>query len=161
MMTIELNPALRPVAFLLGTWLGEGSGQYPTVQPFRYREEIRFSHTGKTFLVYTQRTEAADDGRPLHAEMGYLRLVGGDQAELVIAQPTGYAEIEVGTIKGNRIDLESIQVARTPTAKPVTAVARSFWLDGELLHYELRMAMSNGPLVLHLAASFRRAGEPG
>jgi hypothetical protein len=156
-MVTELNPALEQVAFLLGTWRGEGSGQYPTMQPFRYREEIRFSHTGKTFLVYTQRTEAMDDGRPLHTEAGYLRMVGGDRAELVIAQPTGYAEIEVGKVQGKRIDLESTRVARTPTAKPVTAVARSFWLEDELLRYELRMAMSDGPLVLHLKASFSRA----
>ncbi len=152
----SLHVALESVAFLLGRWRGEGTGQYPTIQPFRYREEIHFWHTGKPFLAYTQRTEAGDDGRPLHAEMGYLRMVGDGRAELVIAHPTGFAEIEVGTIREGRIDLESTRVGRTPTAKPVTALARTIWLEGETLRYTLQMALDGGPLLHHLAASFRR-----
>jgi hypothetical protein len=147
---------IAPVAFLLGTWRGEGSGKYPTIRPFNYREEIRFWHTGKPFLAYTQRTEAGDDGRPLHAEMGYLRIAGADRLEFVIAQPIGVAEIEVGSVGDRRIDLQSHIVARTPTAKNVTALARSFWMEGETLRYEVRMALNGGPLIHHLAASFTR-----
>ena len=47
----ELNPALTPVSFLLGTWRGEGEGQYPSIKPFRYREEIRFTHNGKALRL--------------------------------------------------------------------------------------------------------------
>src|SRR5205085_3544981 len=93
MIATELNPALKPVAFLLGTWRGEGEGEYPTIKPFRYREEVRFSHNGKAFLIYSQRTEAIDSDQPMHAETGYLRVVGDDQVEFVIAQPIGFAEI--------------------------------------------------------------------
>ncbi len=156
MVAAGLNAALKPVAFLLGTWKGEGAGSYPTIQPFRYREEIRFWHTGKAFLAYAQRTEAADDGRPLHSEMGYLRVVEQDRAELIIAQPTGFAEIEAGRVIGTRLELESILVGRTPTAKPVTGIARTFWLEGDILRYELRMALNGGPLRPHLRADFRR-----
>ncbi len=159
LMATETASLVQPIAFLLGTWRGEGAGQYPTIQPFRYREEIRFWHTGKAFLAYRQRTEAAEDGRPLHAEMGYLRVAGEGRVELVIAQPTGFAEIEVGTVRGQRIDLQSTLVGRTPTAKPVTALARSFWLEEDTLRYELRMAMDGGPLRPHLAAVFQRVGD--
>jgi len=105
MIAADLNPALTPVAFLLGTWRGEGEGQYPTIKPFRYREEIRFTHNGKTFLIYTQRTEAIDTGQPLHGEAGYLRLVGDGRVEFVIAQPIGFAEISLGRVDGQRIDV--------------------------------------------------------
>jgi hypothetical protein len=152
----ELQPVLKPIAFLLGTWRGEGSGEYPTIQPFHYREEVRFTHTGKTFLVYTQRTEALDDGRPLHSEAGYLRSLGDGRLELVIAQPIGFAEIELGTVTGNRIELSSTQVLRTPTAKPVTAIARKIWLEGERLHYELGMALGDAALTHHLSAALVR-----
>ncbi len=158
-MATQVASLVQPVAFLLGTWRGEGAGQYPTIQPFRYREEIRFWHTGKAFLAYTQRTEAAEDGRPLHAEMGYLRVAGEDRVELLIAQPTGFAEIEMGTVRGQRIDLHTTLVGRTPTAKPVTALARTFWAEGDTLRYELRMAIDGGPLLPHLAATFRRVGD--
>src|SRR2546421_11877811 len=99
MIAADLHPALKPVAFLLGTWRGEGEGQYPTIKPFRYREEIRFTHNGKPFLTYTQRTEAIDTGQPLHAEAGYLRLLGDGPLELVSAQPIGFAEIPLGRVK--------------------------------------------------------------
>jgi hypothetical protein len=158
MVTAQLDRALLPVAFLLGTWQGEGAGEYPTIQPFGYAEEIRFWHLGKPFLLYTQRTQSLDDGRPLHSEMGYLRMTP-EGAEFVVAQGIGVAEVEVGMVSGTRIDLETKEVALTPTAKPITAVARSFWLDGDRLHYTLRMALGGRPLIHHLAASFRRAGD--
>ena len=157
MIATALNPALKPVAFLLGTWRGEGEGQYPTIRPFRYREEIRFSHNGKPFLIYTQRTEAIDTGQPMHGEAGYLRLIGDGRVEFVIAQPIGYAEISLGRIDGRRIDVECTNVGRTPTAKPVTSISRSLWLDGDTLRYELKMGMEGSPLARHLTASFRRA----
>ena len=156
MLATELNPALAPVAFLLGTWRGEGEGQYPTIKPFRYREEIRFTHNGKAFLIYSQRTEAMDTGQPLHGESGYLRSVGDGRVEFVIAQPIGFAEISLGRVDGQRIDVESQTVARTPTAKAVTSISRSIWLEGDILHYELKMGMEGVPLARHLVASFRR-----
>jgi len=157
MVAVELNPAVKPVAFLLGTWRGEGEGQYPSIQPFRYREVITFSHNGKPFLIYNQRTEAIDTGQPMHGEAGYLRIVGEGRVEFVIAQPIGYAEIALGRVDGQRIDVECTTVARTPTAKPVTSISRSLWLEGDTLRYELKMGMENIPLARHLTASFRRA----
>jgi hypothetical protein len=157
MLATELNPALTPVAFLLGTWRGEGEGQYPSIKPFRYREEIRFSHNGKPFLIYTQRTESIDTGQPMHGEAGYLRLVGDGRVEFVIAQPIGYAEISLGRVDGQRIDVECANVGRTPTAKPVTSIRRSLWMDGETLRYELKMGMGGAPAAPHLTATFRRA----
>lgn len=156
MIAADLHPALKPVAFLLGTWSGEGAGDYPTIEAFTYREEARFTHTGKPFLVYTQRTQRPQDGQPMHSEAGYLRCSDDGRVEFVIAQPIGFAEIELGRVTGNRIELESMQVLRAPTAKAVTAIARSFWLEGDHLRYEVRMAMSGGPLVHHLTATLGR-----
>jgi hypothetical protein len=156
MLVTELNPALTPVAFLLGTWRGEGEGQYPSIKSFRYREEIRFAHNGKPFLIYTQRTEAIETGQPMHGEAGYMRLVGDGRVEFLIAQPIGYAEISLGRVDGQRIDVECASVSRTPTAKPVTSISRSLWMEGETLRYELKMGMEGAPLAPHLTASFRR-----
>eukprot|EP01018_Ginkgo_biloba_P028788 Gb_35835 [translate_table: standard] len=43
----SIHPAIAPISFLLGTWRGEGEGGFPTIQSFKYGEEIKFWHSGK------------------------------------------------------------------------------------------------------------------
>ena len=157
MLAIDLHTALEPVSFLLGTWRGEGEGEYPTIKPFRYREEVRFTHNGKPFLIYTQRTETIDSGQPMHAESGYLRVVGEGRVEFVIAQPIGYAEVSLGRVTRNRVEVECTNVSRTPTAKPVTFIGRSYWLDAESLRAETTMGMEGIAPIRHLRVTFHRA----
>ncbi len=157
-MESALHPDLEPIAFLLGSWSGEGDGEYPTVEPFRYGEEVEFGHTGKPFLSYRQRTWALDDGRPLHAEVGYLRSSGNGRLELVLAHPTGVVELAVGSVTDRRIELASAFVRSAPSAKEVTAIERSMRLDDDgVLRYELRMAAVGVDLAVHLRGELQRS----
>ena len=155
-MTAELHPSVAPLAALVGTWTGGGHGVYPTIEPFDYAETVTFSHTGRPFLAYAQTTTDAVDGRPLHTETGYWRVVGPDRAEAVIAQPTGIAEVLAGTVSDGVVRLRSTDVARTPTAKEVTVVERVLIVDGDALRYELLMAAVGRPFTLHLTGELRR-----
>jgi hypothetical protein len=156
----ELHPNLEALVPLLGTWAGRGAGKYPTIQSFEYFEEVVFSHFGKPFLAYAQKTRAVADGRPLHAETGYLRVPQPGQVELVLAHPNGITSIEVGTysVTGDLIELElaTTTIGLTPTAKQVNALGRSFRLDGDVLSYVLRMGGVGQPLQDHLEAVLRR-----
>ena len=107
-MPADLHPELEELAPLLGTWAGRCEGKYPTIQPFEYLEEVVFSHVGKPFLAYAQKTRSVADGKPLHAETGYLRVPRPGHVELVLAHPNGITEIEVGnySVTGDRIDVE-------------------------------------------------------
>lgn len=160
-MSVALHPNLEALAPLLGTWTGRGAGEYPTIEPFEYLEEVVFSHVGKPFLIYGQKTKAVADGKPLHAETGYLRVPQRGIVELVLAHPSGITEIEVGTYaeSGGIIDLEltTSDIGSTPTAKEVTALGRSFRLDGDELSYSLRMGAVGLPLQHHLAAVLHRS----
>ncbi|MFC9997488.1 peroxynitrite isomerase [Nocardia sp. NPDC127526] len=155
------HPDIAHLAPLLGTWRGRGQGEYPTINSFEYLEEVHFGHVGRPFLTYRQRTRAADDGRPMHSETGYLRAIGGDRIELILAHPTGITEICEGTIvrddEGMRIELDSTSIGRSSTAKSVTALGRSITLAGDTLSYRLRMAAVEQPLQHHLAATMQRA----
>lgn len=150
---------LAALAFLLGTWRGEGVGGYPTIESFRYGEEVTFRHNGKPFLAYTQKTWALDDGRPLHAETGYWRPRPDNGVEVVLAHPTGMAEIYYGTAAFHRIELATDVIARTTSAKEVAAMKRLYGLvDGRLM-YAVDMAAVGHPLQSHLSASLERVAD--
>ena len=119
-----LHPDLAPLAMLLGEWAGEGRGRWGEGAPFAYREEIAFRHSGKPVLAYTQRTVALDDGRPMHSEMGFWRPAPEGAVEVTLAHPTGFTEIELGTVDGGIVRLATASVERTPTAKVVTRLER-------------------------------------
>ena len=151
-----VHPELQPLAGLLGTWRGEGAGEYPTITSFGYGEEVRFWHVGKPFLAYVQRTWSLEDGRPLHAESGYWRAKPGGTVEVVLAHPTGIVEVQEGRLDGGRIELRSTTMAGTATAKEVTALHRRFELDGDRLAYTVAMAAVGQPLQPHLVARLVR-----
>jgi hypothetical protein len=152
----DLPSVLAALHFLLGTWVGEGRGEYPTVDDFRYLEETTFAFTGKPVLAYSQRTWMIPDRRAAHAELGYLRPVE-DGVELLLVQPSGVAEVSVGTVAPTRLELASVALARTPTAKSVTEVRRVYELRGDTLSYRLDMAAVDQPLGFHCEADLRRA----
>jgi THAP4-like, heme-binding beta-barrel domain len=156
----ELHPGIAVLAPLLGTWAGQGAGEYPTIAPFGYLEEVTFGHVGKPFLAYGQRTRATDDGRPLHAETGYLRVPSPGRVELILAHPTGITEILEGTLVAGggiiELELNATVIGRSASAKEVTALGRSFRIDGDELTYTLRMGAVGQPLQHHLAATLHR-----
>ncbi|MCY4134600.1 MAG: FABP family protein [bacterium] len=152
----ELHPACVSLAFLLGTWQGTGTGVYPTIEDFSYAEEVSFTHVGKPFVAYAQKTKDSSTGLPLHAEAGYLRPQGDGRVELVLVQPSGIAEILEGKLEGHNIQLASTAVLGTLSAKPVTATERRFWVDGEVLHSSVAMAAMGLDLQHHVVSEMYR-----
>jgi hypothetical protein len=155
-----LHEDVAALAFLLGTWRGQGEGGFPTMEPFRYGEELTFEHVGDPFLLYRQRSWSTDGGVPLHFERGFLRPGGPGRVELTLAHPLGLTEIAEGTLAGTAFALESSAVGRTRTGSAVWAVRRRYAVEGDELSYELDMEMDRVPMTRHLRATLTRIGSP-
>lgn len=148
--------AIAPLAFLIGTWAGEGVGGYPTISDFRYGQRIEFGCYGRPVLAYTSSTWALDDGRPLARECGFWRLIAPNTVEVLLAHPTGFSEISIGRLDGQRVELSTDALARTASAKEVTALHRLYGLvEGDLM-YAMDMAAVGLPLQPHLSARLYR-----
>jgi hypothetical protein len=170
------HPAIAPFSFLLGRWKGTGKGAYPTIQSFDFLQEVTFSHIGKPYLIYTSRTwrlQTDEDGNltrddqgdlvrlaPLAVETGFWRPQPENRVEVLLVHPTGITEIYQGHLTGpTSVEMVTDVVARTETAKPVTAGKRLYGLvpsttrEGEKdLAYAFDMAAMGLPLTPHLWA---------
>jgi len=157
----DLHPDLLPIAFLLGQWRGNGRGDYPTIEPFEFGQEIGFSHDGRPFLHYFSRTWLLDDDgnevRPLALETGFFRPRPDGGLEVLLAHPTGFVEIYYGKVDGAKIELTTDAVMRTESAKEYTAGQRLYGLvEGDLL-WTYDMAAMGEPLQSHLWGRLKRA----
>lgn len=153
-----------PIAFLVGWWRGSGHGEFPTMDPFDYEEEIRFVDHGGTPLVYQQRAWSPDDGEPLHIETGIWRAAPDGRLVVTVALPR-VTEISEGTVVNGRIALATTAVRRAEGGAGLVAVRRSYEHAGGEIHYEVGMATADVPEVTHhLRGTLRRveaAAAPG
>lgn len=163
-MAFEIPPDLHqdvmPLAWLLGHWHGNGRGDYPTIEEFGFEQDIAFTHDTRPFLHYFSQTWITDeDGervRPGALETGFIRAAGEGKVEMVLAHPTGYAEIWYGEIDGPRLTLSTDVIARTETAKEYTAGQRMYGLVEGNLMYAYDMAAEGQPLQSHLWGKLAR-----
>jgi hypothetical protein len=156
----DLAPECTPVAWRLGAWAGLGVGGYPTIEEFRFAQEITFEQNGKPFLSYRSLSWLLDDSgqrvRPLATETGFWRPRPDGQLEVLLAHPTGFSEIWEGTVDGPRIEMRTDVVARTSSAKEYTSGHRLYGLvDGDLM-WAFDMAAMGEPLQPHLSAQLAR-----
>jgi hypothetical protein len=157
----DLPPELVPLAWLIGAWAGAGVGDYPTVEKFRFGQEVDFSYTpGKPFLAYESRSFLlegdGDVGRELARETGFWRPQPNGQVEVVLAHPTGIAEIWIGEVTGQRVELRTDAVVRTSSATEYTAGHRLYGLvQGGDLGYVFEMAAAGQSLQPHLSAQLK------
>jgi hypothetical protein len=161
-----LPAELAHLSWLLGTWSGLGLGQYPTIDDFRFSQEVTFRTDGRPFIGYTSRSWILDDEgqriRPAGTETGFLRALPDNEVELLLTHPTGFAEmwfgrvtvteIEQARIVGARMEIQTDGIMRSPKAKEVNAGHRLYGLVNNELLWTYDMAAVGQPLTNHLSA---------
>ncbi len=156
--------ALAPLAWLVGSWVGEGVGGYPTVDTFGFEQQIDVTNDGRPFLGYTSRSWILDDDgariRPAAFETGFWRPADPPAVDLLLTHSSGFVEVWTGVADGPRISLQTDVVARTPTAKEYTAGTRVYGLvEGDLM-WAFDMAAVGQTLQPHLSARLSRVAVP-
>ena len=156
----ELPEPIIPLSWLIGSWVGVGTGQYPSIDDFRFGQEAVFRCDGRPFLSYFSRTWMLDDDgnrvRPLGTEAGFWRPRPDNHVEVTLAHPTGYAEIWYGVAEGPRITLGTDVVARTQTAVEYTAGQRMYGLVEGALMYAVDKAAEGQGMQSHLWGKLAR-----
>jgi hypothetical protein len=157
----DLHPDCAPLVWLLGRWEGAGVGDYPTVEPFRFGQEIAFTYVpGKPFLTYSSRSWILDDDgnlvRPAARETGYWRPQPDSGLEVLLTHPTGFVEVYLGRTEPARVEMATRGVLKTETAKDYRAGHRLYGLVNSRLMYVFEMAAMGQDLQPHLSAELQR-----
>lgn len=148
-----LDPALVPLAFLIGRWRGGGVGAGDV--PFTQLLEIA-PVPGRGVLSHVS-SATGEDGTT-RTELGFWRPGEGiTDVEFLAVDAGGFVQVSYGEVDGYRLELGSDAVLRTPTGEEVGAVR---WLFGKVdgdLAYAVDRAGPDGVWMSHASARLRPA----
>lgn len=174
-----LAPEVYPLAWLVGSWRGEGVIEYPGIRTTRFVQDLVFDHDGGPYLRFEStlrvRSSAAADGEGdgksdepdtvWSTETGYWRMSserpegipdGKHSLEVLLTDASGRLSLFLGMVGNGRIDLATDFVARTSTAAEVTAAKRLYGLvEGRLMWVE-ELAAFGHPLGSYASAELDR-----
>lgn len=157
----NLHPNCGPVAWLLGTWRGNGHGDYPTIEKFQFGQELIFTHDGRPFFHYMSRAWIVDENgekvRDAAIETGFLRCFDEGKVELLLTHNTGISELWVGHAADGKMELVTDAVMRSESAKEVVGGKRIYGNVNSELMYAYDMQAMGQPLTPHLWARLKRA----
>lgn len=150
---------------LIGRWMGDGAGGYPTIDPFEYSEELRIEQrSDHPALHYEQRTWKHSEFGDIasHWETGLIRISSDGTASLNNAQG-GRSETMMGTWTatetGWSLELHSTGYAGDDR---VVESTRHFEIGPDAMSYIHEMATtSTNEMSMHLRASLVRGSDSG
>lgn len=158
----NIHPNCARLAWILGTWAGNGHGEYEGIDGFQFGQEILFQQDGRPFIHLMSRSWIIDeDGKHVREaaqETGFIRPQPDGILEVVMAHNLGFVEVWHGEIHPDqpRFEIITDAVARTATAKEYTAGRRLYgYVEGDLL-YAYDMAAVGKELQPHTHARLTR-----
>lgn len=158
----NIHPDCARLAWLIGTWAGNGHGEYADIEPFEFGQELIFQQDGRPFIHYLSRAWIVDaEGnhvREAAQETGFIRPQPDGGLEMVLSHNTGITEVWVGELHPDqpRFEIVTDAVVRTATARDYSAGKRLYgYVNGDLL-YAFDMAAGGHQLQPHIHAQLTR-----
>ena len=142
----------------------KGSGTV-TASGTKYNESftLKVLKTEPCILVNWQQFTKSAEGKPMHAENGFLKILpkkdenGCNIVELMLSHPFGVNEVSSGTwnSKTNVLnvvasDPSSFQRGKTASGKAATYLSRSYTLNGQTLSYDINLGVDGSEPKHHL-----------
>jgi len=115
MKRLPLHQALSSLSWLEGKWQIQkyGCGQYPTIEDFKYCEEISFTSIGQPMFNYLAQSWQMENKIPLHRETGFLKVIPcTNKLSFILAHNSGLTTIEEGEVIDQTIKLNSVSIQR-------------------------------------------------
>ena len=113
----NLHPDCAPIAWLLGTWRGNGHGDYPTIDAFQFGQECIFTHDGRPFFHYMSRAWIVDEQgekvRDAAIETGFLRPQADGTLEWLLDPQHRVRRGLLRHSEGAKIEMSTDAVVRT------------------------------------------------
>ena len=73
----NIHRTVAPLAWIIGSWHGNGQGDYPTIEGFHFGQEMVFQQDGRPFIHYISRAWIVDEEgaviRNAAQETGFFR----------------------------------------------------------------------------------------
>ncbi len=158
----NIHPNCARLAWIIGTWAGNGRGEYPGIEDFEFGQEILFQQDGRPFIHFMSRAWIVDSAgnhvREAAQETGFIRPQPDGTLEVVMTHNLGFVEVWHGELHPDqpRFEIGTDAVARTGSAKEYTAGKRLYgYVNGDLL-YAFDMAAMGKELQPHTHAQLVR-----
>ena len=142
----NIHPQCARLAWMLGTWAGNGHGEYPTIEPFQFGQELIFQQDGRPFIHYVSRAwivdEAGNHVREAAQETGFIRPQEDGTLEVLLAHNTGFVETWHGELHPDqpRFEIATDAVVRDPAHERGVDAA----LQDEVLEQPSHFVVSEG-----------------
>ncbi|MFD9209743.1 FABP family protein [Streptomyces sioyaensis] len=161
----DLNPALVPLAFLLGNWEGAGVADFPGTEKCNFGQAVTFTHDGRDFLEYTSHSWVLDgEGkkvRPLETESGFWRIDADRKVEIVMCRDQGVVEVWYGELADQKpqIDLATDAIARTAASGPYSGGKRLYGYVNSDLMWVGEKSTPDVPLRPYMSAHLKKVAD--
>lgn len=171
----DLALEVYPLAWLVGSWHGEGIISYPDIPDAQFVQDVTFESDGGPYLKYNSTLrlpaeEGTDTSEPMDervwsTESGFWRVApeshegiqeGQTPLEVMVTDPSGRLALYLGGVGDGRIDLASDLIASTPTGADVSASKRMYGLVEGSLMWAWDLAAFGHPLQSYASAQLFR-----
>ena len=121
------HEALKPLCWLEGTWRNEspGKGQFPTIKPFQFMEELKFTSVGQPIFNYRAESWYPDTKAPMHFECGFLKIIPNtNKLVFLLTHTFAVTTIQEGEVCDKQIVLTSTSIERPTEGGNATKVLK-------------------------------------